>query len=264
MTRFETISCLSDLGLRDEAVGVVHSILRELSPGSVALDICHEIEPGDTRAAALMLARSVPYLAPGVVLVSVGDRLERPAIAVEVGDGQAALVGPDNGVLAAAVAVVGGADRAVQLTNDDIQFASPGALHPARDVIAPAVGHLAAGAPLASLGTEIDPAMLLPSLMPVPRIEDDGSVSAEVLLVDRLGRAQLNVDRDALDGMGEILVLAFAEERRVVRLLDEDASGSGQAALIDDVHGLLTISAPEGAAQMGLDVGSEVVVKEAT
>lgn len=264
MTRFDTISCFSDLGRADETVGLISSILRELSPDSVAVDVCHDIAPGDARAASLMLARSVSYLAPGVVLVSVGDRLERPAIAVEVGQGQAALVGPDNGVLAAAVAVVGGADRAVKLTNEKIQFASPGIVHPARDVIAPAVGHLAAGAPLESLGEEIDPAVLLPSLMPVPRIEDDGSLSAEVLHVDRRGNAQLNIDRDALLGFGEVLVLEFGEDRRVVRLLGAGELFSGQAALVDDVHGLLCVASAEGASVMGLDVGTEVVVKEAS
>ncbi len=264
MTRFDTISCFSDFGHADETVGLIASILRELSPGSVCVDVCHDIAPDDSRGASLMLARSVPYLAPGVVLVSVGDRLDRPAIAVEVGDGQAALVGPDNGVLAAAVAVVGGADRAVKLTNDEMQLASPGIVHPGRDVIAPAVGHLAAGAPLESLGEEIDPALLLPSLMPVPRIEEDGSLSAEVLYVDRRGNAQLNIDRDALLGFGEVLVLQFGEDRRVVRLLGPGEHFTGQAALVDDVHGLLSVAAPEGARTIGLEVGTEVVVKEAT
>jgi S-adenosylmethionine hydrolase len=263
MTRFDTISSFTDLGRNDETVGVIRSILRELSPGSVTVDVCHEIQPGDTRAAALMLARSVPYLAPGIVLVSVGQRLDRPAIAVEVGDGQAALVGPDNGVLAAAVAVVGGADRAVALTNEDLHLASPGAVHPARDIIGPVVGHLAAGAPFESLGDLIDPGLLLPSLVPVPRIEDDGAVAAEVLLVDRLDSAQLNIDREALAGSGDIFVLEFGEERRVVRLADPGSHPGSQAALVDDVHGLLAVVAPEGVTQMGLSVGTEVTIREA-
>ena len=263
MTRFDTISCFTDLGRLDESVGVVRSILRELLPGSVAIDVCHDIEPGDTRGAALMLARSVPYLAPGIVLVSVGQRLERPAIAVEVGDGQAALVGPDSGVLAAAVAVLGGADRAVVLTNEDLHFASPGATHPARDVIAPAVGHLAAGEPFESLGREIDPALLLPSLIPVPRTEEDGAVAAEVLHVDRIGGAQLNVDREALEGMGRVLVLEFGDERRVVKLLGPLEPGAGPASLVDDVHGLLSVVSGEGAIQMGLNVGTAVTIREA-
>lgn len=113
MTQFDTITCLTDLGTSDESVGLLHSILRDLTPGSLVIDLCHDIHPGGVRAGSLMLARSVPYLVSGLVLASVGSVLDRPAIAVEIGDGQAVLVGPDNGLLGAAVAVVGGADRAV-------------------------------------------------------------------------------------------------------------------------------------------------------
>ena len=213
-----------------------------------------------------MLARSVPYLAPGLVLASVGMVLERAAIAVEVGNGQAVLVGPDNGLLGAAVAVVGGADRAVQLTNTEFHNVSPGVQHPARDVIGPVSGHLAAGRSIEEVGDAIDPNLLRPSLVPVSRLEDDGSISAEVIGMSRRGAAQLNIDRDTLSGMGEVFIIEFGEARRVVRLqLPTDVS-SGQLALVDDEYGLLAISTgrDEGSATKGLEVGVEVTVREAT
>ena len=126
MGTFDTITCLTDLGTADESVGLLHSILHDLAPAASVIDLCHDIDPGDVRAGSLMLARSVPYLSPGLVLASVGSILERPAIAVSVGDGQSILVGPDNGLLGAAVAVVGGADYAVQLTNEELHTDSPG------------------------------------------------------------------------------------------------------------------------------------------
>ena len=266
MTKFDTITCLTDLGTSDESVGVLHSVLRDLSPSSLVIDLCHDIEPGDVRGGSLMLARSVPYLAPGLVLASVGMVLERAAIAVEVGNGQAVLVGPDNGLLGAAVAVVGGADRAVQLTNTEFHNVSPGVQHPARDVIGPVSGHLAAGRSSEEVGAAIDPNLLLPSLVPVSRLEDDGSISAEVIGMSRRGAAQLNIDRDTLSGMGEVFIIEFGEERRVVRLqLPTDVS-SGQLALVDDEYGLLAISTgrDEGSATKGLEVGVEVTVREAT
>ena len=48
-------------------------------------------------------------------------------MAIEVAGGAGVLVGPDNGLLAPAVAVVGGADRAVELTNPDYHLETPGA-----------------------------------------------------------------------------------------------------------------------------------------
>ena len=130
MTDFDTVTCVSDLGTADDSVGVIHSILRQAAPHAAVIDLCHEIDPGDTRTAALMLVRSVQHLAPGVVLASVGRRLDRPAIAVSVGGGQSMLVGPDNGVLAAATAAVGGADAAVRIS-DGGDADHQAVLHPA-------------------------------------------------------------------------------------------------------------------------------------
>src|SRR5690606_7483816 len=142
----------------------------------------------DVRAGALCLARSVQYLCPGVVVAVVdpGVGTDRRAIAVEVGGGQAVLVGPDNGILAPAVALCEGADRAVELTNADYQLATPGATFDGRDIFGPAAAHLAAGVDLADFGPAIDPATLRPALVPVTRLEDEGLV-AEVLWVDRFG-----------------------------------------------------------------------------
>ena len=266
MAQFDTITCVTDLGNEDESVGLLHSVLHELSPTSKVIDLCHDIKPGDIRAGALMLARSVPYLSPGLVLASVGDLAGRPAIAVSVGEGQSVLVGPDNGLLGAAVAVVGGASQAVQLTNQDLHNSSPGVIHPARDIIAPVVGYVAAGGSLLELGQEIEPALLLPSLVPVPRTETDGAISAEVIRRTRQGAAQLNIDRDTLSGLGDVIILEFGDERRVVRLQHPDEVNPGQLALVDDEYGLLAIATgqQEGVVPDELAVGAEVMLREAT
>src|ERR1700674_5473409 len=117
--RYQTISFLSDYGHADEFVGVVHSVVRSIAPHVRVIDIGHEIPAHDVRAGALTLVRAVQYLAPGVVLAVVdpGVGTDRRAIAVSVGEAdEAVFVGPDNGLLAPAVAMVGGAGRAVELT----------------------------------------------------------------------------------------------------------------------------------------------------
>ena len=117
--RYETISFLSDFGTADEFVGVVHSVVRDLAPHVRVIDLTHGIAPFDVRAGSLALARSISYVASGVVLAVVdpGVATARRAIAVEVAGGEGVLVGPDNGLLAPAVALAGGAERAVELTN---------------------------------------------------------------------------------------------------------------------------------------------------
>ena len=61
-------------------------------------------------------------------------------------------VGPDNGLLAAAVAMSGGAARAVELTNADFHLPSPGPTFAGRDIFAPVVAQLCNGAELSDLG----------------------------------------------------------------------------------------------------------------
>ena len=75
------------------------------------------------------------------------------------------LVGPDNGLLAPAVAIIGGAERAVELTNPQYQLEAPGATFAGRDVFAPAAAHLANGVPIEAFGPALDPAPLLAAVM---------------------------------------------------------------------------------------------------
>ena len=137
--RYDTVSFLSDYGTSDEFVGVVHSVIRSIAPDVRVIDLTHDIAPYDVRAGALALARSVPYLAPGVVVGVVDPAVgtSRRPIAVEVGDGDSVLVGPDNGLLAPAVAMCGGATRAVELNDAQWHLPSPGATFAGRDVFAP-------------------------------------------------------------------------------------------------------------------------------
>ena len=176
MDRYDTISFLSDYGLADEFVGVVKSVIRQIAPEVMVIDITHEVPPHDVRAGGLTLARSAQYLAPGVVLAVVdpGVGTTRRAVAVEVGDGTSVLVGPDNGLLAPAVGMVGGATRAVELVNPEYRLEAPGPTFDGRDVFAPAAAHLCAGVPLGELGPDIDPIGMRPGTLPITREEGGG------------------------------------------------------------------------------------------
>src|SRR5690606_7889972 len=108
-------------------------------------------------------------------------------------------VGPDNGLLASAVGLVGGATAAVELTATEYQLPAPGPTFAGRDVFAPAAAHLCNGVPLDALGRRLDPAELVPGVVPLPR-EEGGAIVGEVLWVDRYGNCKLNVDPEAVEG----------------------------------------------------------------
>lgn len=260
--RYETISFLSDYGRSDEFVGVVHSVLRSQAPGVAVIDITHDIAPHDIRAGGLALARSVQYLCPGVVLAVVdpGVGTERRGVAIEVGDGQSVLVGPDNGLLAPAVAMVGGASRAVSLTNTDFHLPAPGPTFDGRDVFAPVAAALCAGVDLADLGDAVDPHLLTPGILPVAR-DEDGDLVADVLWIDRFGNCQLNVDPDDLAEWGGRIRIRIADEWRVARRVDAFAQiGDGEIGVVVDSYGLLTVALNRRSAhaELGLATAQEV------
>src|SRR4051794_25143965 len=112
------VSFLSDYGRNDEFVGVCHAVMIDIAPQLRVLDITHDVAPFDVRAGSLALARAVQYLPEGLVLAVVdpGVGTERRCIAVEVQHG--VLVGPDNGLLAPSVAMLGGPERIFALQNE--------------------------------------------------------------------------------------------------------------------------------------------------
>jgi len=260
--RFDTISFLSDFGLDDEFVGVVHSVIRSIAPHVVVVDITHGVTPHDTRAGGLALARSANYLNPGVVLAVVdpGVGTSRRPVAVEVGGGMSVLVGPDNGLLAPAVGMVGGATRAVELASPNHRLESLGSTFDGRDVFAPAAAHLCNGVPLTDLGPEIDPATLMPGVLPVSR-EEDGALVGEVLWIDRFGNCQINIDPHEVDQLGSELTLLFGtEQRTAVRCGAYDEITVGRVGLVVDSSGLmsLAVARSSAAAELGLIEGSEI------
>ena len=261
--RFDTVSFLSDYGTTDEFVGVVHSVIRSLAPEVRVIDVTHQVAPFDVRAGALALARSAQYLAPGVVVAVVdpGVGTTRRRVAVEVGDGASILVGPDNGLLAPAVAMVGGATRAVELTNREYHLVAPGPTFDGRDVFAPVAAHLCNGVPLDEVGTDLDPASLLPTIIPLTR-EEDGGLEAEVLWIDGFGNAQLNVDPDEIAAFGDVVRVRCGDLTRIAKRADTFADlGVGEIGLVIDSYGLVALAADRESAAVSLRLASGDAVR---
>lgn len=260
---FDTISFLSDFGRVDEFVGVVHSVIRSIVPAVTVVDVTHDISPYDVRAGALALARAAPYLNPGVALAVVdpGVAGDRRAVAIEVGNGASVLVGPDNGLLAPAVAMVGGATRAVDITNTTYRLEAPGPTFDGRDLFGPVAAHLCAGVPLADIGPEIDTGSLVPGIVPISAVEGATTI-AEVLWVDRYGNAQLNLDPDDLDG-SHFSVRVGEIRRPLRRVTSFDECQPGEIGLIVDSSGLLALAVRQSSAavELRLASGAEVHIE---
>lgn len=262
MTAF--VSFLSDYGSADEFVGVCKAVILRTAPGARIIDVTHEIPPHDVRAGGLALARAAQYLPEGVLLgvVDPGVGTARRAVAAEVESGF--LVGPDNGLLAPAVAMLGGAKRVVSLTNTDYQLPAPGATFAGRDIFAPAAGYLADGLDLVELGDLVDPMSLHPALMPLSQL-DGSDLAAEVLWVDRFGNVQLNIDPEELVALGHrrdgMVGVRIGSERRVARWVGTYADARPmELVLVIDSYGLVSLAFDQSSAADTLGVRARSAV----
>ena len=258
--RYDTVNLLTDYGSTDEFVGVVKSVIYSIAPHVRIVDVTHEVPPHDVRSGGLALARAAEYLNPGVVVAVVdpGVGSTRRAVAVEVGDGSSILVGPDNGLLAPTVALVGGATKAAEISDSVFRLAAPGPTFDGRDLFAPVAAQLCLGTGLDKVGTPIDPSLLMPAVIPVSAVEGD-TIVAEVLWVDRFGNAQLNLDPEDLQTT-RYSVQVGELRRPAQRVTHFDALGSGQLGLVVDSTGMVAVvlNRASAAAELGLSEGTEV------
>ncbi|HET9736634.1 MAG TPA: SAM-dependent chlorinase/fluorinase, partial [Solirubrobacteraceae bacterium] len=65
------ITFLSDYGLADEFVGIVHGVIARICPDARVIDLGHGVPRQDVQAGARMLERALPYAPAGVHLAVV-------------------------------------------------------------------------------------------------------------------------------------------------------------------------------------------------
>lgn len=261
------ISFLSDFGLDDEFVGVVHGVLARIAPASRVIDVTHRIPRGDVRAGSLALTRAVQYLPEGVVLAVVdpGVGTRRRALAAETPAGY--FVGPDNGLLSPAVAMVGGASRIVSIESPNARLPSAGATFHGRDIFAPAAALLASGeARLDDLGPQVDPGSVIPLLLPLPEVQPS-RVAGEAWWVDAFGNVETNIGPDdlTLAGMspGGVVTVKVGAALHQARWVTSYADVADGALLLHvDSAGMVALAVRGGRAdeELNLVAGMSVIV----
>jgi S-adenosylmethionine hydrolase len=202
---FEWISLTTDYGLADGFAAACHGVIARLAPAVRVIDITHLVEPGDIAGGATVLAQHAPHLPPSVhvAVVDPGVGTSRRAVAIEAANG--VLVGPDNGLLPPAAQALGGAVRAVALTNTRWFAGTVSPTFHGRDIFAPVAARLARGEPLADAGPPVALADLV--RLPPPAVEiGEDYVEAEVVAIDRFGNLQLSAPASALSGLAPRLI----------------------------------------------------------
>jgi S-adenosylmethionine hydrolase len=228
------VTLLTDFGTADGYAGELKGVLLSAAPGTMVVDITHDIAPQDVEMGRLTLARYWRRFPRGTVHLAVVDPgvgSSRAAIAVCSED--RFLVGPDNGLLSPALLTPNA--RVVELP---VPAGASATFH-GRDVFAPAAARLLGGVPLEDLG----PACEAPIIRRTAEVRrgTNGELVGEVISVDRFGNAITNL-------LGHEARAVFAAGREfAVRRTYSDIAPHEAAALVGS-SGLIEIVVRDGRA----------------
>ncbi|MEM9567241.1 MAG: SAM-dependent chlorinase/fluorinase [Cyanobacteria bacterium P01_E01_bin.34] len=249
------ITLLTDFGWQDVYVGVMKGVIAAIAPNVTVIDLTHSIPAQDIAFGGFQLANAVSYFPRNTVHVAVVDPGvggQRRAVAVEYECG--ICVVPDNGLLSQMC------DRflakaAVVLDNPKYwRVPNPSRTFHGRDIFAPAGAHLAAGVPLAQLGSLIDPATLRRhSRTLVQRTKS--SVVGLVQACDHFGNLITNIPGELVDGSAAgAKWVAIANGRTVPGGCIYGDVAPGEAVALIGSHGWIELAVNGGNARDQLHV----------
>jgi len=250
---------------------VVHAVLARLAPEVRVIDLAHGIPRHGVLQGALVLARTLPFAAPGVHLAVVDPEVggRRRAVALRTAAEDRLLVGPDNGLLLPAAERFGGIAEAVEISASPWRLEPVSATFHGRDVFAPVAARLAAGARLAEAGAPLEPVELVPLELPRPRVAA-GALVATVVGVDGFGNVSLLAERADLDAAG-----LASGQRVLVETGGRTLAGTcartfadvppGEALVYEDAAQAVAVAVNTGAAAgvLGVREGDEVRIATA-
>jgi S-adenosylmethionine hydrolase len=238
-------------------------VILAIAPQASIVDLTHTVPPQDVAAGAYLLRSAAPHFPRGTIHVAVVDPgvgTARRALLVETAGGY--FIGPDNGVLVAAVPPRD-VRRIFDISRSKYRRKPVSQTFHGRDVFAPVAAHLAAGVPIERLGRPIRALRRTPASPPRRR---GGALHGEVIWVDHFGNLISNVTRADLARFRRgfrTRGLSVRIADRAVRLRRSYAGVPRGAALaIVNSADALEIAVNQGSARavLGCDRGAPITV----
>jgi S-adenosylmethionine hydrolase len=240
----------------------------------VIVDVGHEIAPQSIESALYVTQTAwaaFPVRSIHVCVVDPGVGSDRHALLIETET--ACFIGPDNGVLSAALPSDARPDaaegaqatelpagtRAIAIANERYLRQPISATFHGRDVFAPAAAHLSLGVAASELGEPVDEVLAHPPLR--ARRDESGTLRARVVHIDHFG----NVITDALaSDLPPAFVATLRGRRRVAGPARTYAEAAGLTTIAGS-SGYLEFALPNGnaARELNARIGDAVEIHEA-
>lgn len=258
------ITLTTDFGLEDAYVGIMKGVILAIAPDAMLVDISHKVGLQDVREAGYLLWSSYQYFPPDAIHVGVVDPgvgTQRRPVAVAAPHG--VFVGPDNGIFGRTLIDQGAMDAASGrlLAGSAVVLTEPRYWHHpvsqtfhGRDIFAPVAAHLALGATVGALGSDLR--SLNVGLDEAPN-RRNGCIYGSIVHIDRFGNAISNVPATTIPQRA-VVQIAGRELHGLASNYQED-----QLVALIGSSGMLEVAARnESAANvLGLQVGDPIVVR---
>jgi S-adenosylmethionine hydrolase len=268
------ITLTTDFCLQDPYVAAMKGAILTVNPAAHLVDVSHAIQPQAIEQAVFVTAAAWLYFPQGAIHVVVVD----PAVgsqrrALALCTATATFVGPDNGVLSAALSddvrtAAGDSPspvrlpagcRAVSLTNERYFRLPVSSTFHGRDIFGPVAAHLSLGVALEELGEPVERIVALPPFR--ARRQPDGSLRGRVLHIDAFGNLVTDVRVEDLSSRSAVIEVAGHSIEGVSATYEPGAD----LRAIAGSSGYLEIAAPgrSAAAVLKAGLGETVVVRPA-
>jgi len=254
------ITLTTDFGLGDNYVGAVKGAILSICPDAEIVDITHLVGPQDIAHGVYLTSTAWPYFpseAIHVAVVDPGVGTDRRAILIS--SPRSTFIGPDNGVLSAAlplharprspgpVALPEGY-RAFELSETSYYRATPSHTFHARDIFGPVAAHVAAGTEVEAVGRSLAEVVALPM---TGATREGTEIRGHVIHVDTFGNLVSDVPAQMLD----VEHLTIAIGSRSVPGLGRTYGEHDQLFALITSDGWLALAQPNGSAATTLSVG---------
>jgi S-adenosylmethionine hydrolase len=267
------IVLLTDFGTRDTYVGQVKAVIASIAPGADVIDLSHDVEPFAIDEAAWLLETALDFLPDDAIVCAIVDPgvgTARKAIVVRAAG--RLLVGPDNGVLSAALsqdareaAAAGGGPVSCagipvavhELCSPQFRLRATSATFHGRDIFAPAAAYISAGLDYRLLGPPLATMVALPPFCGRPA--SHGVLEGYVVHIDRFGNLVTTIRSSELFPSFELRLGDVTIDQHVRTFANV---GPGKLLCHVDSSGFIAVAVNRGSAAelTGARRGDRVVV----
>jgi len=245
----------TDFGSASGYPAQLKGVLLSAVPEARIVDVTHDVPAYDLTVGALLVEAALPWFPREtihLVVVDPGVGTARRGLVVTDVEGRR-LLGPDNGVLTAAL---GRGARVRALAEHGVLPPPRSTTFHGRDLFAPAAAYLARGGTAAALGPEVSDPVLLD--WPAAVREGD-EVRGVTLAADPFGNLATSIRAADLVGAAVVEVDVAGQQARFVRTYGEAARGE-LVALVGSA-GRVEVAVREGSAARSLGGGRGLSVR---